>query len=106
MSDIVGKVSGNLVSAVYANAANARTREDEEHRSRRREAAGDLLAWVPQLRNLLVTLESECDKATWDETMQTAFASMRRVRGTMPEQWKHLHHSIFDAIGNGTGAIV
>lgn len=106
MSDIVGKAGGSLMSAVYSSLFAVWTRKDDDRRARRRGAAADLLEWIPELRELLVGLESRCDKDRWEGTMRAAFASLRRVREVTPGGSNHLRQSIFDCIGNGAGAVV
>lgn len=106
MTDIAGGFGGTAIRGFIAAWSDARRRHYEDKRVLRRQAALDLLSWIPELRQLLVRLEAECDEAAWNDAMTRAYASVRRVRELTPRGWGHLHHSLFDAVGNGAGGVV
>lgn len=106
MTDFVTPASGNAVAAIIGAIVQGHTRKADDRRRLRREAAEDLLAWVPELRRRLVLLELECDDSEWRNVMERAYASCRRVYEVAPPSWRHLKHSLLDAIGNGAGAVV
>lgn len=106
MTDIAGGLGGTAIRGFVAAWSDARRRHYEDRRVLRRQAAVDLLSWIPELRQLLLRLEGECNEAAWKDTMTRAYASVRRIRELTPRGWGHLHHSIFDAVGNGAGGVV
>ena len=105
VTDIAGGFGGTVIKGFIAAWSDARRRLFEDKRALRRQAAVDLLSWIPELRQLLGRLEAECDEAAWNDAMTRAYASVRRVRELTPQEWGHLHHSIFDAVGNGAGGV-
>jgi hypothetical protein len=106
MSDMTAGLSGNIIRGSLAAFSDARRRHYEDKRALRRQAARDLLSWIPELRPLLVRLETECDQAAWNDAMTRSYASLRGVRELTPRGWSHLHQSVFDAVGNGAGGVV
>jgi hypothetical protein len=103
VTDLAGGFGGTAIRGFIAACWDSIRRRDEDKRALRRQAAEDLLSWIPELSTLLVRLETECDRAAWDDATTSAYASVRRVRELTPRGWGHLHHSIFDAVGNGAG---
>lgn len=85
---------------------DGRRRLHEDQRLQRRYAADDLLSWIAELRELLVRLECEQDLDVWRALMTKVYGSVRGTTDLMPLGWRHLRHSLFDAIGNGAGAVV
>ncbi|MCU1471009.1 MAG: hypothetical protein JWQ39_2158 [Glaciihabitans sp.] len=106
MSDVVGRVSGSAISAVIGVLTDGRRRRNDDRRAQRRTAADDLLSWIPELRERLWLLQSECDLSAWRTVMSAAFASCLRVDEITPGGWGHLTHSLRDSIGNGAGSVM
>ncbi|PPL19213.1 hypothetical protein [Microterricola pindariensis] len=106
MTDVVGKLGGSVLGRFVGVWADSRRREQEDQRALRRGGADDLLAWIPELRELLVRLETTREVEPWKAVMSRAFTSMRRAEQLAPHEWRHLSGSLFDAIGNGAGSVV
>jgi len=101
------RASSDAVRGLLGAWMQLRTLKAEDQRHLRREAAADLLTWIPELRVRLYRLESgKCDKKAWRRLMAEAYESVRRVRHRTPSGWGHLRLSLFDAIGNGAGSVV
>lgn len=106
MTDIVGKIGSDAISGFLGIWADSRKRRGEDERTLRRQAAEDMLFWIPALRDLLYRLEAECDRDEWRRVMTEAFASVRRTGESAPHGWNHLRGSLIDAVGNGAGSVV
>jgi len=106
MTDALIRFGTNGINGIVGVWADGRRRRQEDERTLRRAAGADLLAWVPRLRDQLVSLESRCDMDQWREVMTVAFASTHRVEELIPSRWRHLRRSLRDAVGNGAGGIM
>jgi hypothetical protein len=106
MTDALLRLGTNGLTGFIGWWADSRRRRQQDQRTQRRDAAEDLLAWIPRLRDKLVFLESSCDMEQWREVMTVAFASTHRVDEIIPDRWRHLRRSLRDAIGNGAGGIM
>jgi hypothetical protein len=106
MSDVVSRISGSAIGSVIAALTDVQRRRNDDRRGQRRSAADDLLNWIPELRERLWLLQSECDFPAWRNVMSAAFASCLRVDETTPNGWRHLIRSLRDAIGNGAGSVM
>lgn len=107
MSDAVLRASSDAVKGLISAWVQLRRLKAEDERHLRREAAADLLSWIPELRARLYRLESgKCDRKACRRVMVEAYESVRRVRHRTPRGWRHLRLSLFDAIGNGAGSLV
>lgn len=106
MTDVVGQVFGSAISAIITARVGDRRRREDDQRALRRGAADDLLSWIPELRDRLWLLQTECDLPAWTTVMTLAFASCRRVYEVTPARWGHLIRSLRDSIGNGAGSVM
>ncbi|HEX4444521.1 MAG TPA: hypothetical protein VHZ81_13205 [Galbitalea sp.] len=106
MSDVVVRATGSAISSVITALTDGRRRRNDDRRAQRRSAADDLLSWIPELRERLWLLQSECVLSAWRTVMSAAFASCLRVGEITPGGWGHLTHSLRDSIGNGAGSVM
>ena len=105
MSDAATKLGSSAITGLIGVWGESRRRRLDDERTQRREAAADLLAWIPELRNRLLLLEAEYDIQAWRDLMTRAYASARRVEQTVPHGWTHLRQSLWDAVGSGAGSV-
>ncbi|WP_157497063.1 hypothetical protein [Leifsonia sp. Leaf264] len=106
MTDAVTRLGSSALNGLLGLWVDGRRRLHEDQRLQRRNAADDLLSWIPEMRELLVRLESEQDPDVWRALMAKTYGSVRGTTDLTPLGWRHLRHSLFDAIGSGAGAVV